>query len=264
MEISSQLEDASIVAMEEPVSSSSLLLDQEVLHITEPSMTIVVPTLKDKVKLPDFLYKNRVILSRSKGRSRGRNDGALKCNSDFILFVDDDASFSEETYRKYILDVLSNNPDVVVSYEGNPILCTRIMGISRDLFLRLGGFDETFEIAEDVEFGYRVLEAGYKINYIPSDLVIHREHHRARNALWYRMTGYKYAIKLLLRYKGILLWDNDIKGSKYVPFTPLNILKLFIDAPKRGLLIPARIIISILSFYYYFFFDKTRLIENVS
>jgi len=251
MEISSQLKDFSTVARA-----------QEVLQIPEPSMTIVVPTLKDKVELPDFLYKNRVILSRSKGRSRGRNDGALKCNSEFILFVDDDADFTEETYRKYILDVLIKNPDTVISYEAS-ILCTRVMAVSKNLFFKLGGFDETFEIAEDMDFGYRVIKAGFKIKYIPRDLVIHREH-RSPNAIWCKMVRYKYAVKFLLRYKRILQWDNDIKGKKLVPFTLLNILKLFIDAPKRGLLIPVRIIISILSFYYYLFFDKTRLIENVS
>jgi len=132
------------------------------------------------------------------------------------------------------------------------------MAISKNLFFKIGGFDETFEIAEDVDFGCRVIKAGFKINYIPLDLVIHREHPRP-NDIWRRMVSYKYAVKLLLRYKLIRLWDDNVKCTKPVPFTPLNILRLFIDAPKRGLLIPSRIIMSILSFYYYFLFDKKKL-----
>lgn len=254
METSSQLEDVSAIAMEETESSISLLLGQEVLQITEPSITVVVPTLKDKVKLPDFLYKNRVILSRSKDRSKGRNDGALKCDSDFILFVDDDASFSEETYRKHIFDVLINNPDVVVSYKSNVILCTRVMGISRDLFFRIGGFDENFIVAEDQDFGYKALKNGYHISYIPRDLVHHREHPRLPQS-----------VLSLMRYKKILLWDNKSKHNINVPFGLLNCLNMFCIA-KICLSIPnpRHLVVSILSFYYYFFFDKTRLIENVS
>jgi len=206
--------------------------------------------------------KNQVILSRSKGRSKGRNDGALKCKSDFILFVDDDASFSEETYRKYILEILRENPDTVVSYE-SAILCTRVMAISRNIFFRLGGFDETFVTAEDYDFGYRVLENGYHISYIPKDLVHHRDHPKPTWSMRILMS-YKNRIRLMMRYKKIILWDNKLKNNINAPFGLLNCLKTFIDAPKRGLLIPARIIISILGFYYYLFLDKLRLIENVS
>jgi GT2 family glycosyltransferase len=248
--------------MEEPTSYNPLILDQKTLQITEPIITIVIPTLKYEVELPQFLSKNQLILSRSKGRSKGRNDGALKCDSEFILFIDDDASFSKETYNKYVLNVLRKNPDTIVSYE-SPVLCTRVMAISRDIFFKLGGFDETLVIVEDYDFGYRALENGYHISYIPRDLVHHREHPRLPQGLRFLMT-YKNRIRLMMRYKKILLWDNRYKHYFKLPFGLLNCLKMFYNFPKMSLSIPIRLVVYILSFYYYYFFDKTRLIENVS
>lgn len=50
--------------------------------------------------------------------------------------------------------------------------------VHRDIFLALGGFDETLHVGEDVEFCWRLRKAGYTILYIPKGVVYHK--HRCR------------------------------------------------------------------------------------
>lgn len=219
------------------------------------SISIVIPTLKQEVELPEFLLDNEIILSNSPGRSRGRNDGALKSSKEFLLFMDDDAKFTEETYRKYILNEFEKNPSVIVSME-SPVLSTRVTGISRKLFFEVGGFDETFVTAEDLDFGYRLLEKGYTIKYIPIDKIVHNEHPRPRFRVR-ALRSYLNSVRLLLRYKKLLIWSNKKKRSVKIPLSVINVFKVFTNAPKKGPYIPLRFIVSIFAFYYYFLFDKS-------
>jgi GT2 family glycosyltransferase len=46
----------------------------------------------------------------------------------------------------------------------------------REIFEKLGGFDETLNASEEYEFNLRCLKAGYKIGYCPSVLAIYRRH----------------------------------------------------------------------------------------
>ena len=55
--------------------------------------------------------------------------------------------------------------------------CGGAMLIDRELFLRLGGFDEDyFAIYEDVNLGWRLWMAGYEVAFAPDSLVYHRRH----------------------------------------------------------------------------------------
>jgi len=55
--------------------------------------------------------------------------------------------------------------------------CGGAMLIDRELFLRLGGFDQDyFAIFEDVDLGWRVWLSGDKIAYAPDSIVYHRGH----------------------------------------------------------------------------------------
>jgi len=254
-EIQSQLNSQINVMMENDINQRQVILDQDISLSNTPKISIVIPTLKNNVKIPQFLSNCQIILSRSPGRSKGRNDGAMKCNFEFILFIDDDAFFNEETYKKYILNRFKKEPNTVISYEST-VLCTRVMGISKNLFMILGGFDETFITAEDHDFGYRVIEKGYKISYIPKELIFHREHIRPPKRLQF-LRSWRNHVRLMLRYKKLLIWSKRYN----IPINLYDFFMMFFKAPKKGFYIPMRVIISILSFYYYFFFDKKKLIH---
>lgn len=55
--------------------------------------------------------------------------------------------------------------------------CGGAMLIDREVFLKLGGFDEDyFAIYEDVDLGWRLWVAGYEVAFAPDSLVYHRGH----------------------------------------------------------------------------------------
>lgn len=49
--------------------------------------------------------------------------------------------------------------------------------VEREVFLKLGGFDEDyFAFYEDVDFGWRLWIAGYRVRFIPTSVAYHRHH----------------------------------------------------------------------------------------
>lgn len=72
------------------------------------------------------------------------------------------------------------------SEQPAPILfgCGASMVIRRDLFLELGGFDEDyFAYYEDVDLGWRLWSAGYRVLFVPDAVTFHRHHGTAAAAL---------------------------------------------------------------------------------
>ena len=84
-------------------------------------ISVILPTLKKEFELLDFLSNNEIFISRSRGRAKYRNDEALRCKNNFIIFIDNNTIISEETYRKYIIVGFQRFPNMVVSYE-SPVL----------------------------------------------------------------------------------------------------------------------------------------------
>jgi len=177
--------------------------------------------------------------------------GARKAKGDFLLFIDDDTYFSEETYRKYILDVFLKHPNDIVCAD-HPILSTRVLGISKKLFFDLGGFDESFETGEDADLGFRALERGIKIRKIPKSVIFHREHPTVsdRRELLLRC---KNKIRYALKYGKA--W---ISGDNVQKITPKSFFELMIKSRTKGMANVIKLVTSILSFYYYFFKELIR------
>lgn len=63
------------------------------------------------------------------------------------------------------------------------------LGVRRDLVDRIGGFDETIEAGEDVEFSYRAGRIGVEPRYAP-DAVVHYRYRTSLRALWRQGRSY--------------------------------------------------------------------------
>ncbi len=220
---------------------------------------IIFITLDPRFRIPEFTMGFEVIVSKAVGRSKARNLAALRAKNPFLLFIDGDSWISRESINEYIVEPMKRNRDSIVCFEA-PILSTRVLAISRENYFKLGGLDETFEVAEDLEFGLRAMKMGYKISYIPKELVIHTEHER--NLFLGRVYSFINAIRYLLRYKIVILWSQELKDAYIAQFTPLKIMKMFTQAPRKGFYIPIRIVTSIFSFYYYLFLNKRKGLEQ--
>ena len=129
----------------------------------------------------------------SKGPATARNMGARIAKGDLIRFLDADITINQQTIIR-ILNFFAHHQDIAAimgSYDDSPFAnnflsqyknlfhhynhqqgkenaCT-FWGacgvIRREIFLQIGGFNESYRLpsVEDIELGYRLIKAGYKI-----------------------------------------------------------------------------------------------------
>jgi GT2 family glycosyltransferase len=148
--------------------------------------------------------------SGSKGLSAARNEGLRTARHGIIVFVDDDMVATPTWLEALVSPLLDSEPRTVVTgqvratapevpggfalslktdeegvvYEGRvpaDVLYPNNMALPRAAFDEVGGFDERFGAgmrrfpgAEDNDFCFRLLEAGYRIVYEPRALLYHR------------------------------------------------------------------------------------------
>lgn len=145
-----------------------------------------------------------VRLTRNKGPAGARNAAAKRAKGKVLVFLDSDVQVYPDTLGK-IAEKFKEDGDLTAltgvwdkhqkttdffpqfkalrdwSYWTNErdrdgyyyLFSTRIAAIKRDVFLRLGGFNEAFRQMEDVEFTYRIAKR-YAIIFAP-DVRVHHE-----------------------------------------------------------------------------------------
>ena len=151
----------------------------------------------------------RYIWSQTVGLSRARNAGIAAARHSIMAIIDDDMFVLPNWYGALVralvdagdravvtgrvLPMEAEVPggfvpafvpsDVPATYAGRigiDVLAGGHMAAYRSAFERVGGFDERlgaggeFPAADDNDFGFRLLEAGYQIVYAPQAVVYHR------------------------------------------------------------------------------------------
>ena len=160
----------------------------------------------------------RHVWSREPGVSRARNLGMRMARHAHLAFIDDDVQVRPDWLGALVRASESAGPDAVVSgrvlaerpasadgfvpstidseepavYSGRiaaDVLYTNNMIVQRALVDRVGEFDERlgggarFPTAEDNDFAFRLLEAGFRIHYAPEAVVVHRAWRSGRDYL---------------------------------------------------------------------------------
>jgi GT2 family glycosyltransferase len=155
----------------------------------------------------DFRYLHE----HSVGSGRARNAGIRAARHDLLIFIDDDMYVHSEWLRTLVTSMTAAGPSCVVTgqvlaaqpeteeaagfapstisdsrpalYRGRintDVLYAGNMGMWRAAVERTGSFDEElgpgtrFRAAEDNDYGFRLLEAGFSIQYVPEAIVYHR------------------------------------------------------------------------------------------
>lgn len=149
-----------------------------------------------------------VLHVRSNGRSpsSARNEGMEHVQTSFVVAVDDDC-IAEIDWLQKMAECLHEIPEGIVtgrveaagdgipqtvitsmasslmkrlSIQNLSPLATGNMGVSREIAMRIGSFDENLFTAEDTDWAYRALQMGIPILYTP-DVVVYHHHWRDRS-----------------------------------------------------------------------------------
>jgi GT2 family glycosyltransferase len=151
----------------------------------------------------------RYLLSHSSGLSRARNEGIAAARFEWLAFMDDDMLVDRDWFDTIVRALVEAGPRTVVAgrvlasepeveggfapsvtgteapvvYEGRiagDVLSPSNMALHHSVFQSIGGFDErlgpgaAFPAAEDNDWCFRLLDAGYRILYVPQAIVYHR------------------------------------------------------------------------------------------
>jgi GT2 family glycosyltransferase len=173
----------------------------------------------DLINFTSFLAcEIRYFWTREKGVSRGRNKAVEVARYPLLVFTDDDMLVAPSWYgvsvralikygNRFAITgkVLSSDEnsyghtpsvrddDEALNYQGRineDILSTGNMAIYRSAFEDVGSFDPHlgpgtfYPAAEDNDFAYRLLKAGYQIRYEPQAVVYHRDWRSEKEFLW--------------------------------------------------------------------------------
>lgn len=135
----------------------------------------------------------RYVHGPARGPAANRNQGARQGDAPWLLFLDDDCYVESDLLAAYLaradavlgavvlegaIHPVGPRPDgnhhAPLNLEGGLLWSCNLM-LRRDLFERLGGFDEEFPFAcmEDVDLRERLRAAAARVEFVPAAVVFH-------------------------------------------------------------------------------------------
>lgn len=202
-----------------PVYNSSRLLRETLMAVQagtrSPDELIVVDdgSTDDSAEVARQFGAQVIVMNANVGPATCRNHAALRSKSDLLAFLDADTCVHADTLAlmegHFLRD--SGLAAVIGSYDDTPRdpgLCSQYRnlahcyvhrdanrraltfwsgcgGVRRSVFLDADGFDERFHrpSIEDIEFGYRISDRGFRILLDPSMCVTHTKRWTVWNSI---------------------------------------------------------------------------------
>lgn len=148
-------------------------------------ISVIITSIKDRNVtreslgvLPEECFE--VIISKTIGLGKARNEGAKKAKGDVLVFFDDDLYIKPKIWEQ-IKKIKKGSFIMVfdgIAHGSTPEPFTRTLVIYKDDFLKVGGFDESIKFSgEDREFFLETIKKGLKPYSIkPETSYVHKDH----------------------------------------------------------------------------------------
>ena len=103
-------------------------------------------------------------------------DAGGRPGSDWLLHLLDACGKAEVVCGPVLSLDQPPRPAVNLIEDDTPVylVCSANMAVHRSAFDKIGGFNEALDHAEDIDFGWRVLEAGFKVEPVPAAIMYMR------------------------------------------------------------------------------------------
>ncbi|MGC8972390.1 MAG: glycosyltransferase family 2 protein [bacterium] len=205
----------------------------EVLVIDDGSEDDTEEALKEFFSYENFRY---IPLSERKGPAFCRNLGVKESKGELIIFIDSDIfvlpdfiSSHVKAHKNHSEKIIAVGPVIAISeidsklsYKGsildfsNAYFASGNASISKDIFMKIGGFDEVFNVYgwEDIDFGLKLKASGIKSIKVPEAIgyhyqplpdentlkaLIEKERERAKSAIYLYKKYPTLEVKLMIQ-----------------------------------------------------------------
>lgn len=165
-------------------------------------------------------YSVRLIKQKNQGRAAARNAGARVSRGEVIVLLDGDCIVGRDFVRKMVVPLQDRkigmtqgyidiaNPenliarlnfirarDIFRNLEYLDFAWGAAMGMKRNLFERMGGFNDSIKFGEEDDLAYRLLDEGYRI-YLVKEA---RFFHHFTESLWKHLIRHAKTAKWMVR-----------------------------------------------------------------
>lgn len=209
-------------------------------QIQSPKYEVIVSDDSKSLSSKSLIEKSFPDVTWVKGKQIGpaanRNKGVEYARGEWIVFLDDDCIPGEQYLKKYA-EAINENPNISVFEgrifpnrrrltwaEGCPenetggMLWTSNLCVKRKLFNFMDGLDESFKVAyEDVDFSYRLKQAGVSVRFVYEASVCHPWRTLKKEGKNWKRSGYEIeSLKIFLKKHGINEITNPTLHLRYL------------------------------------------------
>jgi glycosyltransferase involved in cell wall biosynthesis len=206
----------------------------------------------------------RLLRNPAQRSSAGRNVGARNARGEYVIFIDGHCHIPSKTLLVDVVElfdktgvdclcrpqpltmpgetlfqevvgharatVLGHGRDSTIyatELEGSVNPCSSGAMYRRNVFERVGYYDETFDACEDVEFNYRVFNAGLT-SYLSSRLAVFYQPRTSLSSLWQQMIRYgRGRFRLIRKHRGAFSLSQVLPAAVLLWFVIGGIASLF-------------------------------------
>lgn len=227
-----------------PEELKELLDSLTIQHFKESTEVIVVEdgsTLTSEESISQFQrqLKIKYIRQENAGPSAARNRGAQEAEGTYLFFFDSDCALPSDFLEKIHDSIMAGGFDCfgtrdaahkffspiqkAISYSMTSVFTTGgirgggkggkmdefyprsySMGVRRDMFDKVGGFDSSMRYGEDIDFSLRIKEAGGKLGLVSETFVYHKRRSTFRSFFKQTFCSGTARIDIARRHKGAI------------------------------------------------------------